>query len=79
MPAGNTCIKPPAKVVEKVTAKACIAIARRVQRARRLSGDVSGSEAARLVARFIEEELLGDHRTDLEDPVSGAPARYTLA
>jgi hypothetical protein len=47
------------KVIEKVTVEACIAIARKVQRARQLAGDGSGSEAAAQVARLIEEELLG--------------------
>ena len=38
--------------------EACIAIARKVQRARQLSGDEARSEAACQVARCIEEELL---------------------
>jgi hypothetical protein len=59
MPPGNTSSKPPAKVIEKATAKACIAIARRIEADRRLSGDETGSEAASQVARFIEAELLG--------------------
>ena len=58
MPPGNTCSKPPAKVVEKATVEACIAIARKVQRAMQLSGDETGSDAACQVARCIEEELL---------------------
>ncbi len=58
MPPGNTCSKPPAKVIEKATAEACLAIARKVQQARQLSGDKSGSDAACQVARFIEDELL---------------------
>jgi hypothetical protein len=58
MPPGNTRFKPPAKVIEKATAEACLAIARKIQRARQLSGDEPGSEAACQVARCIEEELL---------------------
>jgi hypothetical protein len=58
MPPGNTRSKPPAKVVEKVTVEACIAIARKVQRARQLFGDGTGADAASQVARLIEEELL---------------------
>ena len=58
MPPGNTCSKPPAKVIEKVTVEACLAIARKVQRERQLSGDETGSEAACQVARSIEDELL---------------------
>ena len=58
MPPGNTCSKPPAKVVEKATVEACLAIARKVQRSRQLSGDGTGAEAACQVARLIEEELL---------------------
>jgi hypothetical protein len=59
MPPGNTRFKPPAKVIEKATAEACVAIARKVQRAKQLAGDATGSEAACQVARCIEEELLG--------------------
>ena len=59
MPAGSTCTKPPVKVIEKITVAACIAIARKVQRSRQLSGDEAGAEAARLVVRYIQEDLLG--------------------
>ena len=58
MPPGNTLAKPPAKVIEKLTAQACIAIAQKIQRARDLSGDTKGSDAAGQVARLIREELL---------------------
>jgi len=58
MPPGNTRSKPPVKVIEKVTAEACVAIAMKVQQSRQRSGDETGSEAARLVARLIEAELL---------------------
>jgi hypothetical protein len=59
MPPGNTRSRPPTKVIEKVTVEACLAIARKVQQDRQLSGDATGSEAAAQVARSIEEELLG--------------------
>ena len=58
MPPGNTHAKAPAKVVEKVTVEACIAIAQRVQRARLVSGDEAGSDAAGLIAEAMREELL---------------------
>lgn len=58
MPPGNARTKLPVKVVEKTTVEACLAIARKVQQARELVGDQAGSEAARQVARVIEEELL---------------------
>lgn len=58
MPPGNTHAKAPAKVVEKVTVEACIAIAQRVQRARHVSGDEAGSEAAGQIAEVIRAELL---------------------
>jgi hypothetical protein len=58
MPPGNARTKFPVKVIEKVTAEACIAIARKIQRSRQMAGDVSGSEAAQRVATVIQEELL---------------------
>ncbi|MCE1203148.1 MAG: hypothetical protein LWW79_00865 [Holophagaceae bacterium] len=58
MPPGNARTKLPVKVIEKTTAEACIAIAQKVQHALELAGDAAGSEAARRVARVIEEELL---------------------
>ena len=58
MPPGNTHAKAPAKVVEKVTVEACIAIAQRVQRARLVSGDEAGSEAASQIAEVLRSELL---------------------
>lgn len=58
MPPGNTHAKAPAKVVEKVTIEACIAIAHRVQQARQVSGDEAGSRAAGQVAEVIRAELL---------------------
>jgi len=58
MPPGTTRYKPPARVVEKTTAGACLAIAQRVSREREYSGDEAGAEAARQVAWFIETELL---------------------
>jgi hypothetical protein len=58
MPPGNTYAKAPAKVVEKVTVEACIAIAQRVQLARRVSGDEAGSEVASQIAEVMRSELL---------------------
>lgn len=58
MPPGNTHTKAPAKVVEKVTVEACIAIAQRIQRARLISGDAAGSDAAALIAEAMRQELL---------------------
>lgn len=59
MPPGNQRTKIPAKVIERTTAEACIAIAQRVARVRIQREDPNGSSAAEQVARFIEEELLG--------------------
>jgi len=58
MPPGNTRTQPPAKVIERTTAQACVAIARRIEQDRLTTGDGPGSDAARQVAQFIEEELL---------------------
>jgi len=58
MPPGNTHFRPPARVIEKTTAGACMAIAQRIERDRLQSGDTAGAEAARQVARSIEAELL---------------------
>jgi hypothetical protein len=58
MPPGNVRTRIPAKVVEKVTAEACIAIARQVQQSRQMAGDLAGSEAAMQVAAVIQAELL---------------------
>ncbi len=62
MPPGITCAKPPAKVLERVTVEACLAIARRVQHTQQCSGDLAGSEVASQVARLIAEELLRSQR-----------------
>ncbi|GLH72063.1 hypothetical protein GETHLI_05650 [Geothrix limicola] len=59
MPPGNQRTKIPAKVIEKATAEACVAIAHRVARVHFQGNDPLGSKAAEQVARFIEEELLG--------------------
>lgn len=60
MPPGNARHKPSAKVTERMTALACIEIAQKIQRSRMLAGDQAGSDAARLVAAFIREDLLGE-------------------
>ena len=59
MPPGNTRTQMPGRVIEKITAEACIAIAQRVARAHCLAEDRNGWSAANQVARSIEEELLG--------------------
>ncbi len=59
MPPGNARTQVPVKVIEKVTAEACIAIARQVELSSELVGDVAGSDAARRVAAVIQAELLG--------------------
>lgn len=58
MPPGKTRTQVPARVIEKMTAEACLALAQRVQHARKLSGDEAGSEAAGQVAQLIREGLL---------------------
>ena len=58
MPPGKTRTQAPAKVIEKMTAEACLALAQKVQLARRLSGDEAGSEAAGQVAQLIRDGLL---------------------
>jgi hypothetical protein len=64
MPPGKTCTKAPAKVIERATAEACIAIARKIQDAQHLSGNEAGSSAARQVAKSIEQELLSHLQKD---------------
>ena len=59
MPPGNTRTQKPAKVIERATAEACVAIAQRVARNHCLAEDRNGWSAATQVARSIEEELLG--------------------
>jgi hypothetical protein len=59
MPPGNTRTQKPGKIIEKITAEACIAIAQRVARAHCLADDKNGWTAATQVARSIAEELLG--------------------
>lgn len=60
MPPGNTRAKAPAKVIEKRSVEACLAIAQRVQRSKEGSGDAPGAVAAGEVAALIRAELLGD-------------------
>ena len=66
MPPGNVHPKPPLPVIERSTAEACLAIAHRVQRTQRLSGDASGSEAARQIADGDEPGLRAGRRRDDE-------------
>jgi len=58
MPPGNVRTQPPTRVIEKTTAQTCLTIARRIEQARHLAGDASGSDAARQVAETIRKELL---------------------
>jgi len=58
MPPGNTCAKPPAKVIERATVEACLAIVRRIQHTQQRSGDMAGSKVASHLARLIAKELL---------------------
>ena len=60
MPPGNTRAKAPAKVIERRSVEACLAIAQRVQRSRANSGDDAGALAAGQVAALIQAELLGE-------------------
>jgi len=64
MPPGITLAKPPSRVLERMTAEACQAIARRVQEACHCSGDVAGSEVANHIAQVIQEEILGSIRSE---------------
>lgn len=58
MPPGNARTKPSAKVLERASVEACLAIAKRVQHTRRLSGDEPGSQAVGQVVELIHAELL---------------------
>ena len=58
MPAGSSKPRPSFPVIERMTALACLEIARQVQRSRQLAADPAGAEAARMVARLIEHDLL---------------------
>lgn len=58
MPPGNIRTRPPAKVIEKRSIEACLAIGSRVQQSRERSGDRPGSLAAGQVAALIRAELL---------------------
>ena len=60
MPPGNAIPRATAKVTEKLTALECIEIARKVQLHRARVGDQAGSNAARLVAKLIQEDVLGE-------------------
>ncbi|HJW73919.1 MAG TPA: hypothetical protein VJ486_13930 [Geothrix sp.] len=58
MPPGNVRTKPTIKVIERTTAEACLAIAHRVENARRRVGDAVGADAAREISESIREEVL---------------------
>jgi hypothetical protein len=73
MPPGMTRTQKSAKVVEKATVEACLAIAQRVARAHYLADDRIGWSAAAQVARLIEEELLG--RTSQNRPLRPSVSR----
>lgn len=58
MPPGNTRPRPSAKVIERTTAEACLAIAQEVQRVHQETGDAAGSQAASQIAESIRRDLL---------------------
>lgn len=58
MPPGNTRPRPAAKVIERTTAEACLAIAQQVQLAHQQTGDAAGSLAAAQIADSIRRDLL---------------------
>jgi hypothetical protein len=57
MPPGIGRTKPSTKVLEKVTVKACVEVARRVEHALDQAGNKTGAEGARLVAMFLQQQL----------------------
>ena len=75
MPPGNTRFKPPARVIEKTTVGACLAIAHRIEHEHELSGDVAGASAAHQVATFIEVELLRLEGASHGSALAGLPRR----
>ena len=60
MPAGNQRPRATAHLIARMTAMECVEIARRIQSARLQAGDQSGAKTARLVARLILEDVLGE-------------------
>jgi hypothetical protein len=70
MPPGNSRIQKSTKVLERMTAEACIAIARRVVQAHELAADRSGASAADQVAQLIETEVLAPARSHQAMPTS---------
>ncbi len=60
MPPGNLRPKAPNRILERVTAEACLAIARQVQAAHDRSGDGAGARAAGQIVEAIQHELLLD-------------------
>lgn len=60
MPPGNTRTRPSAKVIERMTAEACLAIAQQIQQDHLQTGDTAGSQAAAQIAASIRRDLLHD-------------------
>ena len=64
MPPGSQRTRIPARVVERATAEADLALAQKVVHARQQEGDPAGSKAAEEVAALIQAELLGSGGSD---------------
>lgn len=58
MPPGNLRPKPQPRLLERVTAEACLAIAHRIQDDLQAQGDEPGASVAREIAQAIHVELL---------------------
>ncbi len=58
MPPGNLRPKPQPRLIERVTAEACLAIAHRIQGDLQAQGDEPGAGIALEVAEAIRKELL---------------------
>ena len=69
MPPGNLRLKPQPRLIERVTAEACVAIAHRIQSDLQAQGDEPGAGVAQEIAEAIHQELLGG----LSTPLSARP------
>jgi hypothetical protein len=58
MPPGNARPKPTARVLERTTAKTCLAISQRIQADCQSRGDQTGMETARQISELIQQEVL---------------------
>ena len=68
MPPGNLRPRPQPRLIERVTAEACVAIAHRIQGDLQAQGDEPGAGIAREISEAIRRELL-------EEAASPLPAR----